>query len=376
MPDAVRSFLRMRAPLMVLGVLTLVGAPAAGEDAAPPSPEISDLLAKWLEKGDPPPPGLLVQLLRKQRDLPAQQPPGCPGLTCTPGPTPKEVKLPPAPYDPEGNDCVLVGRTAEVENYVRALEAMLRECLGFAERGYEAAVAAKALLDAQVEVLPGGGHVSHDRPSRVRVGLGWGTLPEFAAVIEAVGSRYTMFTDSASRRASTEDHHEPSRDRFRRRATGFVFTRWLEELTLEVAALCDGAHRTYEPMEDACNELNRVLCGQEGRLLDETQRAQFRERLDEAMRDVLAVLERVRAWGAWLAESCQAVLERFSVAIVCPLAPTPTDLLALLAAEKAFQDFVRTVDEQAQLAWRSRVGIVLWLGGRLFHFEVPAVLLR
>jgi hypothetical protein len=329
---------------MVLALLTLLGGRVAGAaDTVTTPPPVVDVLQEWIEKESPPPPGRLLAILKAFGNVRIQVPPGCPGLFCPPGPTHQDAKLPQTPYDIEGNDCALVGRTAEVENYVKALDAMVLACLDLAERSHDAAVAAKALLGGQVELL------SVATTYRVTVAvfelsLGW----------------------TPSRPMSPRGRDPATR-----------FTRWLGDLTLQTLALCDEAHHAYEPLSLVCDELNRVLCAQLGLLRDERQRAQFHARLDAALREADAALESVRGWAAVLTAGLQALLEAFSEeAVVCERGMAPTDLLARHVAAMSFHDYGRSVEDAARRSRRSKVGVVLWLGGRLSLLEVPTAPLR
>ncbi len=72
----------------------------------------------------------------------------CPSVTATP------INLPPPVYDMKQGDCALVGKTEEIEAYLRALEDTAAFCQARQESSWDELEAAKARLDREINALP------------------------------------------------------------------------------------------------------------------------------------------------------------------------------------------------------------------------------
>ncbi len=73
-------------------------------------------------------------------------------LTC-PEPTKQAVTLPKMPVPEGSDDCALIGKSAEIEAYLKSLEAAAAKCNARREASYKNALAAKQKLDNQIDQL-------------------------------------------------------------------------------------------------------------------------------------------------------------------------------------------------------------------------------
>lgn len=72
----------------------------------------------------------------------------CPVVTSTP------VNLPPPVFDMKRGDCALIGRSDEIEAWLRALEEVAAFCKARQESSWEELVNAKEKLDSEIKALP------------------------------------------------------------------------------------------------------------------------------------------------------------------------------------------------------------------------------
>jgi hypothetical protein len=117
--------------------------------------------------------------------------------------------------------------------------------------------------------------------------------------------------------------------------------------------------------------LNRILCLQGDQLIDEVQRAQFREVLDLALRDVAArstrVGEKAAALQLWVGEFLEHFTEE---AIDCPGLGRLAALEPRLLAEAGLRDYVRRVRAEGDVSRGSEAQVLLLVEGRLLLLTV------
>jgi len=73
-------------------------------------------------------------------------------LTC-PEPARHVVTMPKMPVPDGSDDCALIGKSAEIEAYLKSLEAVAAECNARRDASYKTALAAKQKLDKQIDQL-------------------------------------------------------------------------------------------------------------------------------------------------------------------------------------------------------------------------------
>lgn len=249
-------------------------------------------------------------------------------LTCPPAPVMRVLTWPDLPA---ADDCDLT--TPAVEAYVAKLLDNADACLAYAQASYDAAVAAKAGLDAQVDVLP----TSASSPVPV-------------APVQWDDAEFDL-----------PGPHEVG------------FTQWLVTMTEAAKELCDSAGAPFDAMAAACEELNGVLSVQQGTLHDEGQRADFHERLDDALVEAAAAYGVVNERYALLVADAQAFLDGFSEDAACPdrggeVSGAPERARALAAFRASLREAQRF-----ELALRLReVHVFLWVEGRLVILTAPS----
>lgn len=169
------------------------------------------------------------------------------GLTCPAVPH-TAVTLPPAPYDEKRGDCALVGKSKEIETYLRALEAMAAGCNARRASAWQNVLDARARLDREIDALPA-------------------PPPEDWAHIQPV--------------RPSSGHVEPAEYGDNVLPAGGEYTQWLKTIGENTAKYCKLIDELIKPLAEACQETREDVAWANG--ATDAQKASFHSRIRWAM---------------------------------------------------------------------------------------------
>ncbi len=173
-------------------------------------------------------------------------------------PTPRRTKVKPPvpPYDLRTGDCALIGRGAEIEAYLRDLEAIARDCHSGVETNWQHVRDERARLEQEINQIieqiarQERSVEGPERVERASILLGSCTLPSRITPLEP-----------------TETERE-----------GWHYTTWLKRMGENTIKYCKMIDELIKPIIEACEDANHELdcLTANGRLVSEAERNSFR----------------------------------------------------------------------------------------------------
>ncbi len=144
-----------------------------------------------------------------------------------------ELNLPPQPFDESSGDCALLGKSSEINAYVRYLEHLADQCNIRSPEVMQHVLAVKSNINRQISQLP----------------VGTEKAPDFSCFVN---------NPPVSEASCPDELVESSEKRAYPEKQGWTYTVWLESLRDSTLDYCRSVYGSEKPLIGECGKIKRL----------------------------------------------------------------------------------------------------------------------